>query len=270
MLGVVGGRGQKTINRGIDRATVATRPPGSSIKPLSVYGPALDAGIITYGSVVDDTPVMFNKYVISAGSDSSSTVYGYDPYPQNLPVVYRGLTTINSAVTRSVNTIAMKVLQMLGVDTSFDFMQNKLGFSSLIEYAEKSNGEVITDKGLAALALGQPNYGVTLLEMTSAYEIFDNKGIYNTPKLFVKIEDAEGNVVIDNSQAETNIVIKEETASIMTIMLQKVMNEGTGMGCTLRNTVNVAVKQVLQAPTSTDISWDIHRTTSAESGQAMT
>ena len=131
---------------------------------------------------------------------------------------------------------------MLGVDTSFDFMQNKLGFSSLIEYAEKSNGEVITDKGLAALALGQPNYGVTLLEMTSAYEIFDNKGIYNTPKLFVKIEDAEGNVVIDNSQAETNIVIKEETASIMTIMLQKVMNEGTGMGCTLRNTVNVAGK----------------------------
>ena len=242
VLGVVGGRGQKTINRGIDRATVATRPPGSSIKPLSVYGPALDAGIITYGSVVDDTPVMFNKYVISAGSDSSSTVYGYDPYPQNLPVVYRGLTTINSAVTRSVNTIAMKVLQMLGVDTSFDFMQNKLGFSSLIEYAEKSNGEVITDKGLAALALGQPNYGVTLLEMTSAYEIFDNKGIYNTPKLFVKIEDAEGNVVIDNSQAETNIVIKEETASIMTIMLQKVMNEGTGMGCTLRNTVNVAGK----------------------------
>lgn len=242
VLGLVGGRGQKTINRGIDRATVATRPPGSSIKPLSVYGPALDAGIITYGSVVDDTPVMFNKYVISAGSDASSTVYGYTPYPQNLPIVYRGLTTINSAVTRSVNTIAMKVLQMLGVDTSFDFMKNKLGFKSLIEYAEKPNGEGYTDKGLAALALGQPNYGVTLLEMTAAYEIFDNKGIYNTPKLFVKIEDAEGNVVIDNSQAETNIVIKEETASIMTIMLQKVMNEGTGMGCTLRNTVNVAGK----------------------------
>jgi penicillin-binding protein 1A len=242
VLGVVGGRGQKTINRGTDRATVATRPPGSSIKPLSVYAPALDAGIITYGSVVDDTPVMFNKYVISEGTDSSSTVYGYDPYPQNLPVVYRGLTTINSAVTRSVNTVAMKVLQMLTIDKSFDFMKNKLGFDSLIESAEKSNGEVITDKGLAALALGQPNYGVTLLEMTAAYEIFDNNGIYNSPKLFIRVEDSEGNVVIDNSQAETNIVIKDETASIMTIMLQKVMNEGTGTGCTLRNYVDVAGK----------------------------
>ena len=242
VLGVVGGRGQKTINRGTDRATVATRPPGSSIKPLSVYAPALDAGIITYGSVVDDTPVMFNKYVIYEGTDSSSTVYGYDPYPQNLPVVYRGLTTINSAVTRSVNTVAMKVLQMLTIDKSFDFMKNKLGFDSLIESAEKSNGEVITDKGLAALALGQPNYGVTLLEMTAAYEIFDNNGIYNSPKLFIRVEDSEGNVVIDNSQAETNIVIKDETASIMTIMLQKVMNEGTGTSCTLRNYVDVAGK----------------------------
>ncbi len=242
VLGTVGGRGQKTINRGTDRATVAKRPPGSSIKPLSVYAPALDKGIITYGSVVDDTPVMFNKYVISAGSDDSSTVYGYDPYPQNYPVVYRGLTTINSAVTRSVNTVAMKVLQMIGIDESFDFMKNKLGFDSLIEYAEKSNGEVITDKGLAALSLGQPNYGVTLLEMTAAYEIFDNNGIYNSPKLFLKIEDSEGNVIIDNSQAETNIVIKDETASIMTIMLEKVMNEGTGTGCTLRHTVDVAGK----------------------------
>lgn len=242
VLGTVGGRGQKTINRGTDRATVSTRPPGSSIKPLSVYAPALDAGIITYGSVVDDTPVMFNKYVISAGSDDSSTVYGYTPYPQNYPVVYRGLTTIHSAVTRSVNTIAMKVLQMLTTDKSFDFMKNKLGFDSLIEYAEKSNGEVITDNGLASLALGQPNYGVTLLEMTAAYEIFDNNGIYNSPKLFIKVEDSEGNVIIDNSQAETNIVIKDETASIMTIMLEKVMNEGTGTGCTLRHTIDVAGK----------------------------
>lgn len=242
VLGVVGGRGQKTINRGTDRATVATRPPGSSIKPLSVYAPALDAGIITYGSVVDDTPVMFNKYVATAATDTTPEIYGYDPYPQNLPVVYRGLTTINSAVTRSVNTIAMKVLQMMTIDKSFDFMKNQLGFDSLIEYAEKSNGEVITDKGLAALSLGQPNYGVTLLEMTAAYEIFPNHGIYNNPKLFIRVEDSEGNVVIDNEQAETNIVIKDETASIMTIMLQKVMNEGTGMGCTLRHTVDVAGK----------------------------
>ncbi len=242
VLGVVGGRGEKTVNRGLDRATKAQRPPGSSIKPLSVYAPALDAGLITYGSVVDDTPVMFNKYVAAEATEYSEAIYGYVPYPQNYPVVYRGLTTISSAVKRSVNTIAMKVLQTLTLDTSFDFLKNQLGFESLIESYQKSDGEIITDKGLASLALGQPNYGVTLLEMTAAYEIFANNGIYNSPNLYLRVEDAEGNIVLDNEEAETNIVIKDETASIMTIMLEEVMNEGTGTGCTLRHTVDVAGK----------------------------
>ena len=242
VLGVVGGRGQKTLNRGTERATQSKRPPGSSIKPLSVYSPALDAGIITYGSVIDDCPVMFNATVLAEATENTAAYIQYDAYPHNLPDVYMGLTTINSAVTRSVNTVAMKVLQKLTIDRSFDFMKNKLGFDSLIESATKSNGEIVTDKGLAALALGQPNYGVTLLEMTAAYEIFPNHGVYNEPKLFIRVEDSEGNVILDNEDAETQIVIKDETASIMTIMLQKVMNEGTGMGCTLRHQVNVAGK----------------------------
>ncbi len=236
VLGIVGGRGRKTINRGTNRASVATRPPGSSIKPLAVYGPALDMGLITYGSVVDDSPVFFNSY------DYGNGYYGYDPYPQNYPVGYRGLTTINDAITRSVNTVAMKVLQKLTVDKSFDFMKNQLEFDSLIESATKSNGENITDKGLAALSLGQPNYGVTLLEMTAGYQIFNNHGVFNSPNLFVKVTDAEGNVIIDNENGKSKIVIKDETASIMTIMLQNVMNKGTGTGCTLRHTVDVAGK----------------------------
>ena len=241
VLGIVGGRGQKTINRGTDRATVSTRPPGSSIKPLSVYGPALDAGLITYGSIIDDTPVMFNSRNTGSVDANGSPIYSYTPYPQNLPNVYKGLTTIHSGITRSVNTIAMKVLQKLTVDYSFDFMKEKLHFDSLIDSYTLPSGEVLTDRGLAALALGQPNYGVTLLEMTAGYCIFQNHGVYNEPNLYLCVLDSEGNVVLDHD-GRSNIAISDDSASIMTIMMQEVMNYGTGTGCTLRHTVPVAGK----------------------------
>lgn len=241
VLGLVGGRGQKIQNRVLNRATQATRPPGSSIKPISVYAPAMDEGLITYGSVVDDTPVMFNTYLAAAATEWSSAVYAYDPYPTNLPVVYDGLTTINRAVTTSKNTVAMKVLQMLTIDKSFDFLKNELHIDSLIDSYTKADGETVTDRGLAALSLGQPNYGITVEEITAAYCIFQNNGIYNEPKLYLYVVDSEGNTVLENAD-EPSIVISDETASIMTIMMEKVMNEGTGTGCTLRHTVDVAGK----------------------------
>ena len=104
VLGLVGGRGEKTINRGTERAADSVRPPGSSIKPLSVYAPALDLGIITYGSVIDDTPVMFNEKVLEEATEDTEEIVSYTPYPYNYPNIFKGLTTVNSAVTRSVNS----------------------------------------------------------------------------------------------------------------------------------------------------------------------
>ncbi len=241
VLGVVGSRGEKTLNRGQNHATVSVRPPGSSIKPISVYAPALDAGIITYGSIIDDTPVYFNEKVLEEATEDTEAVIQYTPYPQNLPVIYRGLTTIHSGVTRSVNTIAMKVLQQYTVDKSFDFLKNELNINSLIEAKTNANGEIVTDRGLAALALGQLNYGLTVEEITAAYCIFPNDGIYHEPNLYLYVLDQDGNKIL-SSNDEANIVISSESASIMTTMLEEVMNWGTGMGCTLRHTVPVAGK----------------------------
>lgn len=248
ILGTVGGRGEKTINRGTNRATYSeyapvstVRPPGSCIKPIAVYAPAIDAGLITYGSVLDDTPVMFNEKVVEEATDTTEAVISYTPYPYNLPVIYRGLTTIHSAVTRSVNTIAMKVLQKLTVEKSFDFMKNTLGIKSLVESRVKSNGQIVTDIGLAALSLGQLNYGLTVEEITAAYSIFQNNGVYNEPNLYLYVEDKDGKVILSNDDT-ARIAISEETASIMTIMMKEVMDYGTGMGCTLRHTVDVAGK----------------------------
>lgn len=256
VLGLVGGRGEKTMNLGTDRATDSVRPPGSSIKPLSVYAPALDKGIITYASVVDDTPVMFTEKLLAEATEDTEAIYQYTPYPYNYPNIFKGLTTINSAVTRSVNTIAMKVLQKLTVDYSFDYMKNELGFDSLVDSYTNKSGQVFTDRGLAALALGQPNFGVTLLEMTSAYCIFQNNGVYNSPNLYLYVEDANGNLVIGTRDNVTvgkddsgKIVISEETACIMTKMMKNVMDYGTGTASALRWSVNVAGKT---GTTSTD------------------
>ena len=236
VLGLVGGRGVKTADLILNRATQAKRPVGSSIKPLSVYAPALDAGIINYGYVIDDTPVMFNKTTNQWGGETITA------YPHNLPDVYYGLTTINDGVKRSANTVAMKTLQLLTVDKSFDFMKNTLHFDSLVDEYTTPSGVFVTDRGLAALGLGQVSYGLTVLEMAAGYGIFQNKGLYESPNLYLYVTDSSGKVVLENNHY-TEVAISEESASIMTIILQHVMEPGgTGSSVTLTNSINVAGK----------------------------
>ena len=228
LLGVVGARGKKQGNLVLNYATQTQRAPGSSLKPLSVYGPALEEGIITYGSVYDDTPLWFN--------DDDT------PYPRNLPDVYKGLTTINSAVERSVNTVAMKVLEDLTIDKSYDYLKNRLGFDYLVDYGEDSSGRGYTDKGLAALALGQLNFGVTVRDIAAAYTVFANEGVYNESHSYLYVYDSAGNLLLSNDSEKGEVVFGESTAYIMTKMMQNVMNNGTGRSVTLRKSVDVAGK----------------------------
>ena len=234
ILGLVGGRGAKTISRGFNIATMAKRSPGSSIKPLTVYAPALDAGLITYGSIVDDTPFLFNEKTNAQGTVK------YTAYPANLPAVYKGLTTINSAVERSVNTIAMKVLDLLGTQNAFDFSQ-RIGLDSITDRYERADGSILSDIDYAPLALGALTVGVSPREMTQAYSFLANDGIYTEARTFTKILDKNGEVLIDNTP-KTEIVTSEQTASIMTKMLQNVVKNGTAKAITLQKYVDVAGK----------------------------
>ncbi|MBR5871265.1 MAG: PBP1A family penicillin-binding protein [Clostridia bacterium] len=234
ILGLVGGRGEKTLSRAFNIATMAKRSPGSSIKPLTVYAPALDAGLITYGSIMDDTPFMFNEKTDSAGNVK------YTAYPANLPAVYKGLTTINSAVERSVNTIAMKVLDMYGTQNAYDFAQS-IGLASITDSYERVDGAILSDIDYAPLALGALTVGVSPREMTQAYSFLANDGIYTEARTFTKILDKNGEVLIDNTP-KTEIVTSEQTASIMTKMLQNVVKNGTAKAITLQKYVDVAGK----------------------------
>lgn len=228
ILGVAGAKGEKKGNRIQNYATDTVRPAGSSIKPVTVYGPALEKGIITYASVYDDVPVNFGKENNSA-------------WPHNLPNVYGGLTNINSAIERSVNTIAVKVLEDVTLKGSFEYAKYELGMDSLIELLELSNGTRLTDMDYAALALGQLNYGVTVREITAAYTAFANEGVFNKAKSYVKVVNADGDVILSNDDPG-NIVMSEENAAIMTKMLQNVVSNGTAKSITLKKTVNCAGK----------------------------
>ncbi len=234
ILGLVGGRGEKTISRGFNLATMAKRSPGSSIKPLTVYAPALDAGIITYGSIVDDTPFLFNEKTNKDGT------VRYAAYPANLPAVYKGLTTVNSAIERSVNTIAMKVLDRYGTQNAYDFSQ-KIGLDSITASYTRVDGSTLTDIDYAPLALGALTVGVSVREMTQGYSFLANDGIYTEARTYTKVLDKNGEVLIDN-QPKTEIVTSEQTASIMTKMLQNVVKNGTGKAVTLQKYVDVAGK----------------------------
>lgn len=235
VLGLVGGRGEKTESRIFNLATQAKRSPGSSIKPLTVYAPALDAGLITYASVFDDSPFRFNEYTTSSGT------IAYSAWPKNNPRYYGGLTNINSAVERSVNTVAVRVLDLLGCQESYDFAKNKLGLSSLTDNYERADGTVLSDVDYAPLALGALTVGVSVEEMTSAYTMLANDGIYSAPRTYTKVLDRNGKVLLQKD-VENSIVISEQTASLMTKMLQNVVKNGTAKNLSLQYSVDVAGK----------------------------
>lgn len=229
VLGLVGGRGIKTQNRILNRATGTTRPPGSSIKPISVYAPAVEAGILNYGSVVYDWPIQ-----LSSG----------EVWPQNLPPSWEGNISLVKAIATSKNTVAVRILQQLTPEVSFDFLKNKLHVTSLVESKETEDGRVVSDIDLAPLALGQLSYGISVEEITAAYSIFPNLGIYSKPRVYSSVTDSNGNNILNN-EPQQEIVISEQTASIMTKLMMNVtayQGGGTANNMEFTKTVDTAGK----------------------------
>lgn len=218
ILGVAGARGQKTGNRLWNYAYHTQRPSGSAIKPLSVYGPAIDSGEYTWASVFDDTPV--NYTVSTLGWPRNSEIFTGGNR-------YLGLTNIYNAVRLSLNTVPVKLLNKTGLRSAFLFCRDTLNMKSLVEYTVLSDGTVISDIGQAALGLGQLNYGVRIAEITAAYTIFPNEGVYNSPHSYLKVTDSRGSVLLEND-VDSTVAIKPETAIVMNKMLSRVISASGG------------------------------------------
>ena len=199
---IAGALGEKDRNFGWNYATDAHRPAGSSIKPLSVYGPALDLGLITETTLVDDSPDI--------------TLTGTSWYPHNSGSSYDGVITIWDALVASKNTVAAQILDKLTPSVSYEYMTERMKF-------------VLTDvdRDYAALALGQFDLGITVREMVQAYSVFPNDGVMTTGRTYSLITDAQGNVILENG-VQTSPVFGVDTARCMTEMLEAAAWYGTG------------------------------------------
>jgi penicillin-binding protein 1A len=213
-----GGVGAKEGSRLRSRATVMRRPPGSSIKPLSVYAPAMDAGIITPDTKYDDAPGI----ILNGRQD------GW--YPHNDDYGYLGVIDIRRAIVGSRNTISAQVLDRLTPAASFRFMRDKLGF-------DLNAG----DEDYAPLALGQLTYGATVREMAAGFNMFISDGVRTEARTVTKICDANGEVIYDN-QPRPTIAISGATAYWMTDVLRDAVRYGTGGGASLGDLMPVAGK----------------------------
>ena len=228
LLGVIGGRGEKTENRILNYATQTLRPPGSSIKPLAVYGPSIEEKIVTWSTVWDDVPLNF-------GEDND------DPWPDNLPYVYEGLVNVKYGLATSKNTVSLKTLTKLTIDKSFDYMQNKFKLPTLVDVAYYNDGSSYTDRGLAALGLGQLSNGATVRDMVACYTAFPNRGVVSKCRSYLEVTDSNGNVVLSNDY-EARVVFSEETAFVMTKILENVVDWGTSTKISLDNKIDCAGK----------------------------
>lgn len=207
-----GGTGEKTISYGLNRATGTTRPPGSSIKPIAVYGPAVEYGLISPSTMVldaDETHVQL-----------SHTSW----YPKNSPNTYDGIITITTALQKSKNTVAAQIMDKLTPSASLEFLRSRLGVTSLID----------SDADYAAMALGEPHYGITVREMAQAYTALANDGVFTYSRTYTMVKDRSGKIILDN-QPQTIQAFSQETARTMTYMLNNAATYGTGSESRLSN-----------------------------------
>ena len=228
---MVGGRdakGSKLFNRAI-----SPRQPGSSIKPLAVYGAALQKSyeyakknqtfpFVDYGFDNQGTKYWGDYITASSGVIDEPLRINGEEWPKNATRTYSGKNSFRSALQQSINTCAVKILWQVGLEYSAEMLQ-KYNLSTIVtDQNEKTN-----DVNPAALALGAMTYGVTPLDMALAYAVFPGEGKINTPVCYTNVTDSEDNLMLVGKSEETEVLDKG-VAWIMTDLLKSVVSNGLG------------------------------------------
>ena len=202
ILALSGGVGNKNRNMLLNRATMSRRPPGSAIKPISAFAPAMDMGLITPDTLFDDSP--------------HATLLGTNWMPRNADRSHSGIVDARYALRRSLNTVPAQIIDIMGPSESFRFMRDILNFN--LDPA---------DEDYAPLALGQLTHGATVREMTSAFTMFPNNGFRAELRSYSRVYDNNGNILLNNPVQQVR-AISEASAYWMTNMLVDSVVRGTG------------------------------------------
>ena len=219
VVALAGGVGRKQGSLVWNCATQSLLSPGSIIKPVAVYAPAIELGLITPATVMDDTPYSF--------TDSAT-------WPKNLDSTYRGLVSVEEAVAQSINTVPVKLVAQMTPEYSYSFAKDKMGLSTLVSSYQSNTGEELSDVNLWALALGSLTRGVTVRSMTAAYASFANEGVWREARTYTVVKDANGQIILDNTQ-DSHVAMKDMTAWYITDMLETTVQTGTGTAAQLEN-----------------------------------
>ncbi len=213
VVAIVGQAGEKTENRGLNRAANSYRQPGSTIKPISCYAPAIDLDLCHYSSMILDKAIAIN------GKLWPQNVNGTKGSGKNVSVRY--------AIQQSHNTVPARIIKYnLTPETSFAYLKDRFHLSNLNKKE---------DVQLAPLATGALYEGATTVEMAAAYATFGNLGVYYYPYSYYKVTNSKGDkIILSNEQPACQRAMTEETADIMCELLQTVDTSYYGKGANVR------------------------------------
>ncbi len=210
IVAIIGGADEKTEDRSLNRASQSPRQPGSTIKPLSVYTYAIDSNQITWGTRILDysgTKRDGKLWPTNYGGSNGSGSY----------------VTTQYALKKSLNTVPYRILEHVSLGKAYDFMKNKLHFTTMVDGIDNAD--------YSPLCVGGMNKGLTSLEMTAAFVVYGSGGKYYKPYPYYKVTNSDGSIVyFDNTKPQGEQVISADTAEVMNRMLQTVITEGTGGG----------------------------------------
>jgi len=216
VVGVVGGAGPKAGNRSLNRAVDCPRQPGSSIKPLSVYAPAIEENLITWSKPIENFAIVVNgkrwpeNYGGSIGSAGN-------------------YVSVQHAVAQSLNTVAARVVQMLTPQKSIDYLTDKFHISTLS--LEGRNNDI----NFSSMAVGGMTHGVKAIDMVAAYATFGNGGYYYKPYCYTKVTNNDGSVNYFENKQSGKRVLQAGTADVMNEIMRTVITSGTGKGYGVTN-----------------------------------
>lgn len=225
IVAMAGGVGEKKFFDAHSIATDAKLQSGSSIKPISVYGPAFELGTYTPATVIKDLPYMYDE------ADNGN------PWPRNDNRRYSYSRTLYSAIEDSVNAVAVNTLAQIGTSYGYKYAKEVFGLSTLVEHYTSSDGSYYaSDISLSPLALGAQTIGITVRDMTNAFATFANEGVYRYGRTFTKVYDSEGNLILDNTQKSEKI-ISEKTVDYINYCLTNAVESGTGYEARIKGTI---------------------------------
>ena len=218
---IVGGRDKKKESRVYNIATDAKRSPGSCIKPIASYAPALDQDLMTWSTLFTDEPITIKV----KGKDKKWPV-NYSETGDSANWSYQQLTTVEM-LTRSLNTLPAQLIKKMTPAYSYNFLKEKLDITTLAD----------SDADYSPVTVGGLTNGTKLEELVGAYMIFGNGGKKYDVTYVSKVEDADGNAIYEKSDGYKQ-AISESTAYVMNRMMQNVITQqdGTGRYAKLNNT----------------------------------